>query len=564
MTSNTTYLRRRVIVAASALVVVAAAIAVPLLVSGPASTSTRNRSTSSTDKTTRSTSSSAPNPARSKTFLGPYGVEASWVISENKLPGTTAWRITGAPASGDVQGFAGTTYAAVGNTVNFYVTSTAPRYRMEAFRMGWYGGDGARLVWSSPWLTGHVQPACAFTAGVNLVSCANWHRTYALTLTSKFLPGDYLFKLTGSGGQESYVPLTVWDPSSHAAYLIKNDVFTWEAWNDYGGYDFYVGEGNCVPTYPVCNRARIVSFDRPYSEDDGAGDFLANELPLVEFAEEHGLDVAYATDVTVVQHPSYLLQHRVLLSLGHDECWSYAERVAAQRAFAHGVNLVFFGASAILRHVRLQSSPLGPDGEVVDYRDSEEDPLNGKASPNLVTGNAWYSPPTDFYESSLTGEMYAGYINPGEPAAPFVVYDASSFLFKGTGLHDGSQLPGVIAADFDHVSESWPMPSDLQVLGHSPIPVNTTTTDLGQWGNYTYSDMTYWTSPAHKGGVFDSGDNGWVPAMRACVPANSACSPSAAEVGKITGNLLRLFGQGPAGSIDPSVANWRSMTPAGS
>jgi hypothetical protein len=33
---------------------------------------------------------------------------------------------------------------------------------------------------------------------------------------------------------------------------------------------------------------------------------------------------------------------------------------------------------------------------------------------------------------------------------------------------------------------------------------------------------------------------------------------------KITGNLLWLFGQGPAGHIIPSVANWQQVAPAGS
>jgi hypothetical protein len=33
---------------------------------------------------------------------------------------------------------------------------------------------------------------------------------------------------------------------------------------------------------------------------------------------------------------------------------------------------------------------------------------------------------------------------------------------------------------------------------------------------------------------------------------------------KITGNLLWLFGQGPAGRFIPSQANWQQLTPSGS
>ena len=106
------------------------------------------------------------------------------------------------------------------------------------------------------------------------------------------------------------------------------------------------------------------------------------------------------------------------------------------------------------------------------------------------------------------------------------------------------------------------MPSDLQVLGHSPLPLSDVQTDLGQWGNDTYSDMTYYTDAASKAGVVDTGDNNWVNALTPC-SANSKNCP-AGTVARITGNVLWLFGQGPAGRITPSVPNWQSVTPAGS
>ena len=487
------------------------------------------------------------------------------MVAENKLPGTTAWHIWWTPKTGYIEAFANTTYAAVGDQVKLYVSSTARTYRVQAFRMGYYGGDGGRLVWTSPTETGHVQPACPVTPGINMVSCANWAASLSLRVTSAWLPGDYLLKLTGSGREQSYVQLTIWQPSSHATYVIMNRSFTEEGWNAFGGYSYYQGEGPCPAgsgSYPVCDRARVVSFDRPYDSGNGASDFLSNEYPLVRFCEQHGLDVTYATDVTISEHPTWLLQHKVLLSLAHDESWSLSERVAAQTAEKHGVNVVFFGAASVLRHVRLQSSPLGPDREVVDFRDPTEDPLNGNASPLEVTANTWGSPPTDWPESGFVGEMYAGYLQPGTPSFPFVVYDASAWIYKGTGLHDGSRLPGLIESDFDHATQSYPMPSDLQVLGHSPLPLSDVQTDLGQWGNDTYSDMTYYTDAASKAGVVDTGDNNWVNALTPC-SANSKNCPAGA-VARITGNVLWLFGQGPAGRITPSVPNWQSVTPAGS
>ena len=493
------------------------------------------------------------------TFPGPDGLEARWVVDQNKLPGTTAWKITNAPAGSTIDGFANLAYAADGQSVTLYVSSQAPRFHVDAYRMGYYGGTGARLVWRSSELKGVVQPPCPLTPGVNMVACDNWAPSLVVHLTSAFVQGDYLFKLVGSGNQQSYVPLTVWDPTSHAAYIVKNDIFTWQAWNPYGGYDYYTGVGSCPPGhYPLCSRARVVSFDRPYAYGQGAGDFLANEYPLVYWAEKHGLDVTYWTDLTVVQHPSLLANHRTILSLGHDECWSLRERQAVENAnHSGGLNVVFFAASPMLRHVRLQASPLGPDREEVDYRNSAKDPLNGKGNPLEVTGNTWGSPPANWAEDHFVGEAYGGYTLGGVGPQPFVVADGNAWIFDGTGLRTGSSVPGVVMSDFDSFDPALAHPANLQVLGHSPLPAREVQTDLPTVGGFAYSDMTYYTNPSSGGGVFDSGTNNWIYSMRTCSPGESPCP--AHVLRKITGNLLRLFGQGPAGRFTPSVANWQSF-----
>jgi hypothetical protein len=516
---------------------------------------------SSTEKHPRRRSSPI---AAVTTFLGPDGIESSAIVAENRRPGTTSWKI-GAPTwSGDIEGFADTTDATLGQEVGLYVSTTASSFHVVAYRMGWYGGDGARQVWRSTAVRGRAQPSCPVSPQVNMVSCDNWSRSLTVRITSSFVPGDYLLKLIGSGGQQSYVLLTVWQPSSHAAYLLIGRSLTEEGWNTFGGYDFYQGEGPCTfdaGSYPPCNRARIVSFDRPYATGDGAADFLGSELPLVEFMEENGLDVSYVTDVTASEDPATLLNHKAILSLGHDETWTYHELAGVQRALAKGVNVAFLSASAIVRHARLQPSLLGPDREVVDYRDPAEDPLDATGNPMEVTGNTWASPPTDYSVTAVVGQLYSGFLEPDD-AASFVVYDAGSFVFKGTGLHDGSQIPQVIASDIDHLATSYPTPADIQVLGHSPVPLSQAYTNQGQWGADTYSDMTYYTVPASKAGVFDSGTVNWITTLSECPLSQATCPTRLTRA--ITANLLRVFGQGPAGRTEPSVPNWKTLSPSGS
>jgi hypothetical protein len=78
--------------------------------------------------------------------------------------------------------------------------------------------------------------------------------------------------------------------------------------------------------------------------------------------------------------------------------------------------------------------------------------------------------------------------------------------------------------------------------------------DQGDSQGFLYSDMTYWSDPTSHAGVFDSGTTNWIPAMAPCSPVARSCS--ADIVGEITGNLLALFGKGPAGRFQPSKANW--------
>lgn len=504
-------------------------------------------------------------PGAALTAGGTTAVTSPAITAENLKPGTTAWRITHQPPTGFIEGFADTTYAAAGQTVGLYVSTSAPTFVVRAYRMGWYGGLGGREVWASTAISGVRQPPCPVDHQTNMVSCDNWSESLAVPITSDFMQGDYLLKLVGSGGEQGYILLTVWDPSSTAAYLVMARSLTEEGWNTYGGYDFYQGEGPCIlgqtGSYPACNRARVVSFDRPDATNYGASDFLSNEFPLVQLMEKEGLDAAYCTDITVDEHPDIVLAHRAVLSLGHDETWTYNERKAAQAGLAHGVNF-FFGAASVLRHSRLQPSPLGPDREEVDYRDSGEDPLYRQGGdPMNVTGNTWGSPPASWSEIPFVGQEYSGYLF-GVDSVPMVIADASSWIFQGTGLQNGSSIPGVVMSDFDHLDPSGGSPPNVDVLAHSPVPLSESFTSQGEWGGQTYSDMTYYTDPTSGAGVVDTGTVNWIHALTPCSPGPQSCA--APVVTTITENILRVFGQGPAGREHPSVGNWQSIRPYGS
>jgi hypothetical protein len=293
-------------------------------------------------------------------------------VAENRRPGTSSWCIpTNAPA--DIQGYADHISAHSGSAVALFVSTTARLFRVDAYRLGFYQGLGGRLIWQSRWLPGQRQPVPAPSRPTNLVE-AGWRSSIRLRITSRWPPGVYLLKLVASDGGQSYIPLVIRDDASRASLLLQESTITWQAYNVWGGYSLYYG-----PDRRFEDRARVVSFDRPYVRNRGSGDLLqGGDQPLIVLVERLGLDVTYATDVDVDASPAMLLRHRALVVVCHGEYWSGRMRAAATVARNRGVNLLFLQANDVYRHVRLASSPLGADRRVIDYKVAREDPLFGR------------------------------------------------------------------------------------------------------------------------------------------------------------------------------------------
>src|SRR5206468_5737586 len=100
---------------------------------------------------------------------------ANPVVCENQLPGTpqSVWDVT-SPSTA-IQGFEDPFSVNVGSSINFKIKSPASSYKIDIYRMGYYGGNGARLVTS---LTPNIsvsqnQPTCNTNTVTGLVDCGN-------------------------------------------------------------------------------------------------------------------------------------------------------------------------------------------------------------------------------------------------------------------------------------------------------------------------------------------------------------------------------------------------------
>ena len=434
-----------------------------------------------------------------------------------------------------------------GDDVALFVNTTASAVQVQAYRMGYYQGLGGRLIWQSDFVAAKAQAAPVVTPGTGTVTCP-WSPTTTISITKAWLPGCYLLKLVGSGGEEQFVPLTIRDDASTAAYVLQNSVTTWQAYNLWGDYSLYYGK-TASGGQNFADRARIVSFDRPYPQTwaSGAADFVGNELPLLFHLESLGLDLTYWTDVDLHVRPQLLANHRCLFSLGHDEYWSQPMRQGAAQANANGVNLAFLGANACYRQIRMEPSSVGPNRLEVCYKSAAEDPL-ALQQPELTTVN-WDQAPVNQPESTLIGSMYQSV----HAKADMVVTDASSWFYDGCNLKDGQAFPNMILGEYDRYVPSMPGPRNVDVLAHSPVP-----------GQSNWSDVTYYTAPGNGGGVLASGSASFVSMLSTTGGIPSLVIPGPFPgitdvVRRAMENVYGRFGLGPASSYGSSGGSWTEV-----
>lgn len=455
------------------------------------------------------------------------GCGMSWaqqnvIQAENAKPGTTEWQLTASSSTPTVEGYASHTSVNRGETIQFFVSSAAPSYRMDIYRMGWYGGAGGRLMHSAS-LQGVKQPTPQPDPVTGLVEC-NWVESYRLTIPqtadkTDWATGIYLAKLTPSSGTQSYMIFVVRDDTSRSTYLHQTTPTTWQAYNGWGGRSLYAftSEGNA--------QARKVSFNRPYAQDmsadytrfwpekwflpyqgnwPGAGFFLNWEIYFIRFIEREGYDVSYVSNLDLHTNGSQLLNHRALLIAGHDEYWSYQMKSAAHAAQAQGVHFGFFAANEAYWQVRFEPSATGqPNRTMVGYKEAaqSQDPLaldrdssNDKyittrfrdLKPVFGVNDSVAQP-----ENGLVGVMYHGDPFDGD----IVVSDASSWVYSGSGVSNGTGFTGLLGYETDTIASNGYSPPQLRKIADSP----------DSWGG---SHMATYTTPSGSI-VFATGSMQW-------------------------------------------------------
>jgi hypothetical protein len=81
------------------------------------------------------------------------------VYCENQNAGTTTWQIntTSTYNAQTLSGYTSSPSVALGQTISFYIRSPGP-YTIEVFRLGYYQGNGGRLLDAKSQAAGVSQP----------------------------------------------------------------------------------------------------------------------------------------------------------------------------------------------------------------------------------------------------------------------------------------------------------------------------------------------------------------------------------------------------------------------
>ena len=281
------------------------------------------------------------------------------IQQENEKPGTPGWDAFTANSSPTaLSGYAAPVSVNLGQSVNFYVSTTASSVNIDVFRTGWYAGVGARLVTSLGSFAGQAQAIPAPDPVTGIVEC-KWQKTASLAIPTTWTSGVYLAKLTSSAGDQSFITFVVRNDSGHEDFLVETGITTAEAYNTLGGTSLYNNLTNgSVFSGP---HATKVSFDRPFNPGDGngAGQYLWYDYPFVRWAEAQGFDMSYTTNIDMDASTNPALNHKVFISLGHDEYWSKGDRDNVESAIAHGINVAFFGANISYWQIRFEADSAG-------------------------------------------------------------------------------------------------------------------------------------------------------------------------------------------------------------
>jgi PKD repeat protein len=312
------------------------------------------------------------------------------VLQENNCAGTGSSAYEMSNYNDDIGGFSTKTSYDLGESIQLKIGRNlaglpTSRVNIDVFRMGYYGGLGARRIAaaSATNVTVNNNQTCnPMDPVTGKLDCGNWAVTYTISGSAIPATGVYLAKLTTvDSGIQNHVLFVVREDSRASKVLYVVPTADYQAYNNWGGKSLYFDKNGGANTVTGTDRAAKVSFNRPYDYAERQRDrFLGPDFDMVYWMERQGYDVAYSDDVAVSQNPNSLKQHKIDVVAGHSEYWTAEEYHGFKAARDAGVGISSFSSNTAYWKVRLE------DGgrTVVCYKTVQGTGAggNGVATPN--------------------------------------------------------------------------------------------------------------------------------------------------------------------------------------
>lgn len=431
------------------------------------------------------------------------------IALENMKQGNpkSEWGVDG-DGDANIQGFATEISTNIGQTVDFKIATDSTNYRIDIYRLGYYGGDGARKVATinQDLAAPQIQPHPIVDMSIGLIDAGNWDVSASWAIPGDAVSGVYIAKLVREDGTEgqSLIPFIVRDDSSTSDIVFQTSDTTWQAYNAWGGASLYYGQvpvdpadmigympPNCSCGLTAIGRASAVSYNRPIitntSPIGGTHDFIFGaEHSAIRWLEQNGYDVSYISGVDSTRNGSLLLNHDAFLSVGHDEYWSGEQRTNVEAARDAGVNLAFWSGNEIYWKVRWETSI---DGNGTPYRTMVcyKETWGTSTDPNGSTGT-WrdprYAEPGQEPENSLTGTMFT--VDSYRLDTITIPYEYSNLRFwRNTEIANlqpgevGSLVQNLLGYEWDSDVENGFRPAGLINMSLSTVSVDTYLRDYG-------------------------------------------------------------------------------------
>jgi hypothetical protein len=484
-----------------------------------------------TGATLRLTASSGGNAATTT-----FADAANPIVLENQKPGTpmSVWWVDPGQDSTKLEGFTTQTGTNVGGTVQFKIDNLTGNgnYTIGIYRLGYYQGDGARLITTINH-TGSViaQPNPITNLATGEVDAGNWSATDSWSVPTTAVSGIYVANVT-QGNQVFQIPFIISDPNSTSAILFQTNDETWQAYNSWGGADVYGGNGPGVN-----GSAYAVSYNRPIITRDGStlgaigGDASSNdmafsaEFPTLYWLEENGYDVSYIAGEQVGTAPndSLLLNHQIYMTSGHDEYWTdqqYLNVLAARQA---GVNMMFLTGNETYWQTRFTTSidnSATPNRTMVTYKDTHANALidpTGTATGTFMdarfasTGGLSGTP-----SNALTGEVFS--VDSDRFDTITIPYGETQLrIWRNTSVANtavggtASLTPGLLGYEWDSSPDNGYRPAGLVDVSSTTLQVSTKLLDYGNTtGNGTATNnIVEFRDPVSGALIFSTGTVFW-------------------------------------------------------